>query len=438
MEKSLFEMRKVVFEKRKILAKIYKKFGSLSLVEYVSQWQVVKHPVDKQVLKIIFQLAEKLYGKELANPMVSQIKTNGLISTIDHHGIWGHPFFLNSNLIFSLYPKLKFLPVFATAGVSLNNSSRPSAVSVFSKKTKKLERFSFFPDSLKMQTVLATKAITKQDFQKVLLHIEASSFLEIQEKIALKSLVTELFQSSKVFKAKNFSDQACLLSKNLWEDIFPKSPKLVYLSLEEIVSEVLQKIILKNSKNFLYKIFFLQTKKLHETFLGMKGCFSDNSGSFLFWGLDQKGHRVGLKVLDGYLVGENFTLMFEAKSISRALKQKQIYPSTLTCFLVMLYSGLNCIGGFNQTSWLTEIKEKFILLLNSIGETKYAKKIANVPTENFAEGILYTKKFKNKVYIPSALNIHLNMILNLYKLAKTTTLAKSIDLQIPEIYKIVS
>jgi hypothetical protein len=292
-----------------------------------------------------------------------------------------------------------------------------------------------------MQTVFASKAIGKAELSKVLLNIANAIFLTAEEKEVLKNLIEELFKNSKVLNFKSFSDQACLISQKFWEKVFPKKPKLVYLSLEKMVSEVMQKIVLKDQKNILNKVFFQHTEKLSQTFWGMKGCFGENAGTFLFWGLDEKGRRMSLKLVNGNLVSGNFILKYEAKNIALALKQKQIYPSSLACFLVLLSSGLNCIGGFNQTSWLTDIKEKFTELLNSIGELKYSKFVSQVPTENFAESILVTEKYAKKVFTPSALNIYLSMnlssYLNMNFLAKTTTVAKSIESQLPEMYKIL-
>ncbi len=96
------ELKTAVFSKREVLEQIYNKFGRLTLSEYVQKWQESQNIVSKELLEVLKECYAEIYGTEIAEQVSEQIKNTSLVSTVDHHGFLNHPFFLNSNLIFSL------------------------------------------------------------------------------------------------------------------------------------------------------------------------------------------------------------------------------------------------------------------------------------------------------------------------------------------------
>ena len=113
------------------------------------------------------------------------------------------------------------------------------------------------------------------------------------------------------------------------------------------------------------------------------------------------------------------------------------------CFLVLLYYGLICLGGFNQVNWLTEIKQKFVSLLKAAGRHNAAEQILKTATDNFAEtNLAFARNNSGEVYQPTLLDLYLQnqpQIFNNYRqLADKLTLAQSIDTELPEIYKVIT
>lgn len=441
----LERLKTAVFSKQTVLAEIYRLHGGQSVFDYVQSWPVC--PISEtagSMLGVLRKNLNGLYGETLADGVINQLRVFPLVSTIDHHGILGSPFFLNSNLIFSLRPEAKYLICFATAGVSLNNHTWPGSLLVTNEKDSHLRRFSFFPEKQKMRTVLSAGKLGEDDFHKTIGRIQVGDSIPQEQKSKLVSLVAEISSLAEIKNQPDFSHQACLFSYQLWSKTFPSAPKLVYLSLESLVSDLLIQN-LQNSQNIFAKLFSTPDgwRLLEKYFTGLKGAFGPkDAGSFLFWAVDSKGRRLHLRRAGDRLKGENFALQINSADIIASLRNKSIYPTSLVCFLVLLYYQLTCLGGFNQVNWLTGIKNKFVDLLKEMGETDLAEKISRVAANNFAETNLVFAFSGGRLYKPTLLDIYLKEDIHQYEkiqaFSKKITLAKSIDSSLSEIYRVIT
>ncbi len=436
-------LKSAVFGRRNVLAKIHAQQGLVSLFNYVTGWPHPAGFAGEPAVAVIKDLARKYLGVQAVAELASQIEEQSLVSTVDHHGIFGHPFFLNANLLFSLKKDLKYLPVFSTSGVSLNNSSWPGCLVLTNPNTGLLERLSFFHDGHKTKTVFGAIKIGEEEVRRVVQQVKQLTFLKPEQKEKLTQLIPKIFLSTRVLEQNNFSDQACIISQMLWQETFSSAPKLVYLPLEEIASQILIKDISVSPNHILHKLLFTPAgwQLVEKYFLGLRGAFGPNRGSFLFWGVDNQDkrfalYREGLKIKD---LGLKVEYQLTSEIISKALGDRFIYPTSLVCFLVMLYYNFNCLGGFNQTSWLTVIKEKFIALLAEMGETAIPSQISKVVTDNFAETPLAFSYTNGLLTKSSLLDLYLNGVEYsvLQSQAKKITLAQSLETELPEIYKIV-
>jgi hypothetical protein len=441
IENDLEKLRLSVLSRQQILNFIYSKYKNQTLVEYVKSWQTAG-AVKKSTLDILKHELLKIYEEDLVLKVCQQIGKIPLISTVDHHGILGHPFFLNANLIFAQNQNLKFLPVFSTSGVSLNNSSWPGCLHLTNWQTGKQVRISFFPDSQKHLPVFSTPAFLTENVNKVIKQISEVNFLDLSQKEKLTKLIEKVFLDKRVLEAENFSEQSSLVSVGLWQEVFPSAPKLVYLPIEDLVLRIIEKEYLTNTESVIYKLIFTEAghKLLEKYFYGLKGGFGKNYGSFLFWGIGENKERVALKKNDMSLQGDGFDLEINKTQVLEAISNRQIYPTSLLCFLVSLESGLNCLGGFNQVNWLTEIKKQFGKLLLELGDETIFQEIDKIVTENFTEGNLAFILKNNKIMKTTLLDAYLegeNSYEKFSKLASTVTVGESIDSLLPEMYRIV-
>jgi hypothetical protein len=444
MERSKqFEViKQEVLGRQKVLAQIFEKDGQKSIFEYVNGWKIGKSATSDIFINALSELLENTYSRETAEGAVNQLKTIPLVSSIDHHGILNHPFFVNSNLVFSLRKELKYLICLSTSGVSLNNSSYPSSF-VYTSKDLKIERLSFFPEKMKMASVFSAKKIGRQEAEKTLKKV-GNLNLDQAGKNKISGLINEVFLNAKVQNLENFSLQASAVSNILWKKFFPGAPEVLYVPVEDLASELICEIA-RDSKNIFHKLLFTKSgwELLEKHFNNISGSFiSDKKGSFLFWGVDKKGRRVHLKRGGGRLFGENFEVFFEPETICKVLKQRQMYPTSLVCFLLVLYYGVTCLGGFNQVNWLTEIKNRFLELLSETGlEPESALKIANIETGNFAEANLAFGVKSGGVFNATGLDIFLSgkkYYLLIEEFSKQFTVSESVESLLPEIYKVIT
>ncbi len=264
---------------------------------------------------------------------------------------------------------------FATESVTLNNTSSWSG-SVLWHDGVKLKRHSFFPDKQKTLTVFSAPAITQK--QKDLLNQKTDNRF---------NNVTDFLGLDKGF-ANNFSNQSAIASYKMWQLVFPSAPKLLYLPLETIILKYLLKVFGNEQHVFSKLILTPGGQELWKKYFS-------NEHTFMFWGIDGKGRRKAL------------TKIPEKNELINLMQNRKVYPSSPLCFAVLLYSGLACAGGFNQTTWLTQTKEKFLQLLGEMGELSGVKQVAGVPTKNFAESSLAWLNIDSKYVAPTSLDLYL-------------------------------
>jgi len=438
-------MKEIVFARQKVLAKIYLKYGQDHLFDYVNGWQMpLPSPASGDLTAILERSLIRVYGADLAVSVIGSLRRQFLISTIDHHGLLNHPFFLNSNLLFSLRTKTPYLVCLTTAGVSLNNSSWPGCL-VRTAKDGSLKRYSLYPDKMKTSAVLAVPPFSKENIAALMSRIDNEKELSPEEHGKLKGLVGKLFLDKQVLSQSDFLSQASLLSAKLWNRTFPEAPAVVYFPVEELVSDLMTEKIIKDSGNILHRLLFTVEgwDLVEKYFEGSLGAFSSgHKGSFLFWGIGEKGRRFRLCRQGKHLKGGDISLAADAQIIGQALADRKIYPTSLVCFLALLHYGATCLGGFNQVNWLTDIKDKFVSLLREAGENRLAEEIGRVPTENFAEANLAFLQKSGQLTKATGIDIFLSEDDQLYdkyrKLAETLTVGESIESLLPEIYRVIT
>lgn len=439
MATAFAQLAEAVFAQRPTLAEIYKKFGNQTLFDYVNSWQVPKTSLPPVFLQAFFQEVARLYGKDIARKAADQLTNKPLVSTIDHHGLLGHPFFVNANLLFSLSNHQEYLITLPTAGVSMNNQSSWSGCLLYHKQT--LEKLPLHPQSKTMHVVWQAPALQSNDMEKFLTHLFQTNLTQGEQKL-IEQLLAKVF-TQELMNRKNFSDQASLASSQLWQEYFPAAPKLLYVPLENIINRVLSELLTQQHE--LWELLLCRKQgweKLEEHFQGVAGAFAGpHKGSFLFWGIDSTGNRIHLQRQGSQLVGDGMALELSEHNLLETLSQGRVYPTSLVCFLVLLFCNVTCVGGFNQTSWLTAIKKEFLNLLNELGFQNVASDIAQAVTDNFGESPLAFLP-KDEELVPAAgLDILFSADKNLYqkylKLSNQLTLKDSIDLELADMYRVV-
>lgn len=410
MKNELLKIQENVFLKRPVLKEIFERFGSLSLNSYVKQgWEFSKESPDALFLDIFQNEFAELFGEELAVKARNQLAQKPLLSTVDHHGLWNHPIFVNSNVAYSLnFSPEELAIVLSTESVSLNNSCWAGSLN-FHNEQLELCRESFFFDKEKMQTVFTMHPITEVNIKKLKEH----------SKGRFEGLINIL----DIQPDSSFSIQASKVNRKFWDLVFPSAPKMFYVPLETLVIKYLLKAFEDKQNLFTRLVLTVEGRNIWSKY------FSEEH-TFMFWGLDEKGRRVPLKGLPD-----------NDAEIIELVQARKIYPSSPLCYSILLYAGLAAAGGFTQTTWLPEIKENFLKVLREfLVEDSILQKISKVPTKNFAESSLAWLKIGEGFVQPSAVDLYFagkDYYPNYIKVSEKMTVADSINLAMPSIYSIV-
>lgn len=482
VEGILGKLREAIWHRRPILGEIMQRHGGKILADYSRDFMDVnKVPLlDARKGELIDEteaLVAARLGPKVAQGVSKQLRKLPLVSTADHHAPIDHPFWVNANLISAL-PTLEmqdkdvdihYLIVFSFASVSVNNASGfPRGIQFYggTNGSKNILRVPILPDKIKMSVVHGTRGYTKEEIEKTKLSIrEKQRQGEIAEGRgeAICKILDEYFGSDDVLKFPLLNEQITKINYELWPKFFhpeegqvpekndKQMPELLYLEIETLVTNLLQKRHLKDVSTLLHRALFNVSLRPHvlELFEAIPGAFSTakNWGTYFFWGLDDKRHRVRLKLNDGHIVSEDgaINVEFTPKGIDAALAAGVIYPSMLTCYLmVSLYYGMKCLGGFCQVNDLTVTKRAWTELLRRMGEEKEADALEPVQTKELGgDGMVlaYIRSVDGHYLPASGIDMMLNpndtRVEKYIDRSKVVSMSEMMNPLLPEMYTVL-
>ncbi len=172
MQPSVQKLKAAVYKRSPVFREIMVRHGNRFLYDYAKDFvkMALTPRLDKRkadLIRVVGSLLERRLGKRIVGGVTRQLKKNALISTADHHGLIGHPFFLNSNLVTALAtrkdPSFPYLVVFSFASISLNNSSCPRSVEFHGEGGKGRFKFPLLPDRFKMVPAYVARPIRRED-----------------------------------------------------------------------------------------------------------------------------------------------------------------------------------------------------------------------------------------------------------------------------------
>lgn len=410
------KIKTAIWEKRPILGEIMQKHGGKILSQYSEDFMDVNPAPGldhrkPELISMVEELVTGRLGPEVGKGVARQLTKLPLVSTADHHSINQHPFFLNAEIIsgIPLYehpdPEINYMIAFSFASVSVNNLSGFARGLLFNggiNGSSNLIKLPILADKYKMSVVYGCKPYTREDLTKAENEIqkkERAGLLAAGKSEKILATMEELLGSEDVLHASNFCSQLTRINYRYWPKLFhdPKGhtgvqshkvPDLIYLDIETLVTQTLLRHHLSKSGSLLHRVLFDPALRplLLKHFEGIPGAFSASGdwGTFLFWGFDEKGHRVRLLLKEGRLVSRDGVVDIELTpdAIGEALRSKKMLPSMLMSYLVVsLYYGMKCLGGFCQVHDLTLCKEAWRKLLLEIGETSEAEAVIPVQTK---------------------------------------------------------
>jgi hypothetical protein len=471
-QKLFGNLKEAIWNRRPVLKDIISKHGDKTLFRYSQDFMDVnKSPrLDArkhELIGVAEELISKRLGQSVASEVAAQLKKLPLVSTADHHAPIDHPFFVNANIISALPyfdypdPDIRYLVVFSFSSVSVNNpSAYPRGIEFHGgmNGSGNFIRLPILPDKLKMGVVYGTRAFTREDLTKAeqeLVKKEASN--EIGEGFGnkIRNLMETNFGAADVLAANDLASQITKINFHFWPKLFHggarKMPDLIYLEIETLVTELLLRYHLHNKESLIHRLLFDPKYRALalEHFNNLAGGFSRENkwGTFLFWAVDKKLHRVRLELNTTQLFSMKRSFVFEMdpEALESALRSKQIFPSMLLCYLIVsFYYGMKCLGGFCQVHDLTMAKEAWSCLLRAQGEYEESDALIPIQTKELGgDGLTlaYLKISKGELVPATGIDMALqggNTSFEFFvELSKKVTLNEMMNSMLPEIYTVL-
>ncbi len=351
-------------------------------------------------------------GPELAEVIFAELQEMPRVVTTNHHGIDTFAQSTQTNLMFSLRKGIdgkpaKTIPVLACGSVPLNNLTYPRGLLIYATTEAfgggGVCKLPIFPDSYKRKLVSVSGPFTGDMLGRA--RARAKRFVE-DEKLArpMESALNLIFDDFTDIGQNypDYSRQATVANHRFWRRLFREgscNSDLVYIELEKIAGRLLEKDMLDKSTICHQLMFDPELRgRLIENLDGKRGCWqhgkllqrcsdpdaADGSGdpgstcgTLFFWGVDAKGKKVPLCVLEGRTGGndelrgiddrgQEWTIPFTPTGITQGLQDGRLLPSIFTSYLLIsIARGMNCVGGYYQADYLPKMQKGVIDTLSS-------------------------------------------------------------------------
>lgn len=363
--------------------------GDTSLFDYAhSHYRVFpdENPLfverKKEFLGILEEHVSWKFDQDMAEKVVTSLSKNYSVSTAEHHGPMGHPFFWQSTILRGLVNPDQAIINFCTSHVSLGNSSYPRGL-VFHgdgiNAPLSYMHLPFFWAKKRMSPVFGLWGYTEKD-------INHHTFPRLDSYLHNKNISEEKYTQIKLFLnnfvlredilwKKSYSSQITQLNHIWWSHMFPDLPDFIPLDAEELIREILIGHLERNTEIAEFMTNPLIQPLIEECFDGISCCFNQENKrwTYLFWYLDEENNRHALWHENGTLVtsDKGFQIKLETSALIHHLASWHLIPSWLLVYtLFSCYYGITCFGGFSQGDYLWKIQTAYNRVQNSLSTTR--------------------------------------------------------------------
>lgn len=326
----------------------------------------------KEFLEILRKYVSWIFHQGMADTIVESLSKNYAVSTAEHHGPMGHPFFWQSTILRGIVNPSEAIINLCTSHVSLSNSSYPRGLVFHGNGVNAPYSYlhiPFFWANKRMSPVFGLSGYTREDirhhaFPRIDAYLRDKMITE-QQYAQIQLFLNDFVLKQDILERKTYSEQITLLNHIWWSHIFPDLPQFIPLGVEELVRQIL---IDHLGRNTIITELLTNTEIqpfLEEYFDGISCCFERKSSrwTYLFWHLDEENNRHALWREDDTLatVGKNFSIQLRTSSLAENLALWRLIPSWMLVYTVLsCYYQLTCFGGVFQHEYLAKISEGFL------------------------------------------------------------------------------
>lgn len=443
-----------ILKKLPSLQALIDEYGDMSLYDYASKsYHSNANPASlwitrkKELLDTLNTYLTNKFDSQLGQQVCESLEQNFCVSTAEHHGPMGHPFFFQSALLRWIINPDNAIVNFCTSHVSLGNSSYPRGIVFHGDGPSAPEWYIHLPlfsANQRMCPVFRLPAYSGDSRWKIITKLEwyKNNWTISHETYSLiiEFVNARLFEE-RILSYKTYSEQITHLNTTWWRGIFSDMPLYISLDAEDIICELLLHHL--HTDSILSHILTDLSAQpiIEQYFSGISCCFdlADKTGTYLFWYLDENNVRHALWRDNEELIStdKSFRVRLEYEELRYHLSRRHLIPSGLLVYTTFAcYHGLTCFGGFAQGNYLPKIQTAYSTLTKTLW----------ISEENLSsQGSLLNEDmiflYKKNHHIATALDCVIQWrfdIKNMSEKAKSTTIQESIKAMVPEIGRCLS
>lgn len=367
--------------------------GELSLAEYARAMPNGGAALQdgEDLIALAEAEAVRLFSPATGTALRRELETRFLALTANHLGVDFHPEFLQGDLVFALGCR-NAVPLFACGGVPCNNMAYPRGLLLAPREpgTTKPGRFPALAVGDRHAFVSAQIPFQAPHVRSALDSLPHAG-LSATEGALAAGVLADVYLHPAVLRQENFRDQMSAANALLWTRLTGRAlrlPPLACLDFQHLCG-LLAAEDLKRPGTLAHDILLEPelTETVFHTLNGARACWTmredrPERGSFLFWGLDEKGRGVALRPDLGkraLIAPRRPDMRFELESdtLKEALFSRRLLPTLYLSFAVTaLARGLSCAGGVFQYAYLPAMGAGTAEALRRCGDTARADRLS--------------------------------------------------------------
>lgn len=370
---------------------LLRQYGDFSIAEYlqkIGHRQLPEILPSEDLLTAVRNYLNPFFGEETARRAAALLGRLRCLSTSNHHHLAFSCCFVQDTLLYEQWLRKNgetegIVPIFAASNVNLQTSSYPRGMILYDcTLPDKMLKLPLFPYKMKHCCTGGIGKISPamiRRAQEQLLKLKRNGTIRPSMFHAVSDFCENILLSDSAQNCSSCRDQAtavnALVSQRYFAD---RSPRYLWMPMEDIVSELLQKD-LRQEGSLLYCLLFQPAlrKSLMTRLDGVSGCWTGTSaGTHFFWGLDSRGvlFSMHLKIEQNRTLltgtdsaGSTVTIPFDAKTICDHLKHRTLFPSLLLDFLELYFlRNYTVFGGYYQPAYLKHMQEGIVGSLEAL------------------------------------------------------------------------
>lgn len=371
-----------VFDDAPGLENLVDKYGDMTLRAYTglikkeySDTRKENMP-DPVIVQAVRDYAAGLIGEEETEACIRVMNKTGIIHTAGHHAVNYFPMMVQGNILcdylVSLCTAEETVPFFTCTSLKMDNSFFPRGILLYDTFDGYECRIPVFPHSMRNVMVSHAPCYTDELLRKTEKKIRKQKecgHISARSEETLYRVINEVYEAPSVLDAKRYGTQITLANRIMSQGYFrDRRSRHVFLELEEVSRRVICHD-LADEDSILNRFLGNRARLsgLHEHLEGVPGCWSGSKGgTFLFWGIDQRGHsyrlfpgtdpgnRSGLSVLSGRdTEGVLHTFETDPQRLIEGLEKRELLPGLfMTFFSLAIARNSVPAGGVYQGNYL--------------------------------------------------------------------------------------